>query len=218
MCPRGRSVTIQVMEQSVPLVSGAIADEAELLAGLRAGNDQAFAACVRAHSGRLLALARRILGDEHDAADAVQDAFLAAFREIGRFEGRSRLGTWLHRVTVNAALMRQRRRQRQPERSIEDLLPHFGEGEHQIDSPVPWKLTADEILVEQESRELVRRCIDQLPESYRTVLLLRDIEELDTEETAQMLGTSAGVVKTRLHRARQALRTLLDPYFRDDGP
>jgi RNA polymerase sigma-70 factor (ECF subfamily) len=207
------------MDEMVPTApSEVVPDEAYLLDRLRAGDEEAFAACVRAHCGRLLLVARRILANEEDAHDAVQDAFLSAFKEIGRFEGRSRLGTWLHRITVNAALIRRRKRQRHPERSIEDLLPHFGEGEHQIDPPVPWKETSDTISQRQESRELVRRCIDQLPENYRTVLLLRDIEGLDTEETAQMLDTSPGVVKTRLHRARQALRALLDPYFRDEGP
>jgi RNA polymerase sigma-70 factor (ECF subfamily) len=161
----------------------------------------------------MLLAARRILANEEDARDAVQDAFLSAFKEIGRFEARSRLGTWLHRIVVNAALYRLRNRQRHPERSIEDLLPHFGEGEHQVDPPAPWKDTSDTILQRQELCELVRRCIDQLPEIYRTVLLLRDIEGLDTEETAQALGISQGVVKTRLHRARQALRSLLNPYF-----
>jgi RNA polymerase sigma-70 factor (ECF subfamily) len=146
------------------------------------------------------------------------DAFLSAFQAIGRFEGRSGLGTWLHRIAVNAALGRRRRRQRNPESSIEDLLPHFGDGEHQLDPPVPWKETSPMIIERQESRELVRRCINRLPETYRSVLLLRDIEGLDTQEAAEMLGTSAGVIKTRLHRARQALRTLLDPYFRRDEP
>ena len=113
-------------------------------------------------------------------------------------------------------MMRFRRRERHPERSIEDLLPHFGEDEHQLDPPAPWKGTSDVTLQQQESLELVRRCIDQLPDSYRTVLLLRDIEEIDTEETARLLGVSQGLVKTRLHRARQALRTLLDPHWRKD--
>jgi RNA polymerase sigma-70 factor (ECF subfamily) len=189
-------------------------DEAALLAGMQAGDDDAFAACVRAHCGQLLVVARRILRNEEDARDAVQDAFLSAFKDISRFEGRSQLGTWLHRIAVNAALCRLRGLQRHPEKSIEDLLPHFGDGEHQLDPPAPWKATPATVLEQQESRELVRRCISQLPEGYRTILLLRDIEGLDTEETAQVLGTSPGVVKTRLHRARQALRSLLDPHFR----
>jgi RNA polymerase sigma-70 factor, ECF subfamily len=200
MAPAGQSVTAL--------------DEPTLLARMQAGDEDSFAACVRAYCGQMLIATRRILGNEEDARDAVQDAFLSAFKDIGRFEGRSRLGTWLHRIAVNAALMRRRGKQRHPERSIEELLPHFGEGEHQLDPPAPWKGTSEMLVQQQESRALVQRCIDQLPETYRTVLLLRDIEELDTEETARLLGTSPGVVKTRLHRARQALRCLLDPHFR----
>jgi RNA polymerase sigma-70 factor (ECF subfamily) len=195
--------------------SRAVLDEANLLARMQAGDEAAFEECVRAYSGQLLAVARRILSHEEDARDAVQDAFLSAFKGIGRFEGLSRISTWLHRIVVNAALGRLRSRQRRPEMSIEDLLPHFGEGEHQIDPPAPWKATSVTILQQQELRELVQGCIRRLPETYRIVLLMRDIEGLSTEETAQMLDTTLGVVKTRLHRARQALRSLLDPYFRE---
>jgi RNA polymerase sigma-70 factor (ECF subfamily) len=195
--------------------AGTVADEATLLVRMQAGDDDAFEACVRAYSGQLLAVARRMLGHEEDARDAVQDAFLSAFKGIGRFAGLSRLGTWLHRIVVNAALSRLRARQRRPEMSIEDLLPHFGEGEHQIDPPTLWKATSVAILQQQEMRQMVQSCIERLPETYRIVLLLRDIEGLSTEETAQTLDTTIGVVKTRLHRARQALRSLLDPYFRE---
>jgi RNA polymerase sigma-70 factor (ECF subfamily) len=194
--------------------SGSNLDEAALLARMQAGDDDAFETCVRTYCGRLLLVARRILRNEEDANDAVQDAFLSAFKGMSRFKGQSRLGTWLHRIVVNAALGRLRSRQRHPERSIEDLLPHFGAGEHQIDPPVPWKATPETTAQDQETRALVRRCISQLPETYRMVLLLRDIEGLATEETARILGTSTGVVNTRLHRARQALRSLLDPHFR----
>jgi RNA polymerase sigma-70 factor (ECF subfamily) len=195
--------------------AGAVADEAVLLSRMQAGDDDAFEACVRAYSGQLLVVARRILSHEEDARDAVQDAFLSAFKGIGRFDGLSRISTWLHRIVVNAALSRLRTRRRRPETSIEDLLPHFGEGEHQIDPPAPWKATSVAILQQQEARDMVRGCINRLPESYRIVLVLRDIEGLSTEETAQLLDTTLGVVKTRLHRARQALRLLLDPYFRE---
>jgi RNA polymerase sigma-70 factor, ECF subfamily len=194
---------------------GAVADEAILLARMQAGDDDAFEACVRAYSGQLLVVARRILSHEEDARDAVQDAFLSAFKGIGQFDGLSRISTWLHRIAVNAALSRLRTRRRRPEKSIEDLLPHFGEGEHQIDPPAPWKATSVAILQQQEAREMVQGCINRLPETYRIVLVLRDIEGLSTAETAQFLDTTLGVVKTRLHRARQALRSLLDPYFRE---
>jgi RNA polymerase sigma-70 factor (ECF subfamily) len=194
--------------------SGATLDEAALLARMQAGHEDAFEVCVRTYCGRLLLVARRILRNEEDANDAVQDAFLSAFKGLSQFQGQARLGTWLHRIVVNAALGRLRTRKRHPEQSIEGLLPHFGDGEHQLDPPVPWKETPDTSLLQQELSELVQRCIGQLPEDYRTVLLLRDIEGFDTDDTARLLDTSLGVVKTRLHRARQALRTLLDPYFR----
>jgi RNA polymerase sigma-70 factor, ECF subfamily len=203
------------MENAIPSgQSGMNPDEAALLARMQAGDDDAFEACVRTYCGRLLLVARRILRNEDDANDALQDAFLSAFKGICQFQGQARLGTWLHRIVVNAALSRLRCRQRHPETSIEDLLPHFGEGEHQIDSPAPWKATPETTVQDAETRALVQGCINQLPETYRIILLLRDIEGLATEETAQILGTSTGVVKTRLHRARQALRSLLDPHFR----
>jgi RNA polymerase sigma-70 factor (ECF subfamily) len=193
------------------------AEEAELLRALRGNDPGAYERLVRQHLARMLAVARRILGNEADAQEAVQDAFLSAFKGLAGFDGASRLSTWLHRVAVNAALMKRRSRQRRPERPIDDLLPRFLEDGHQADPPAPWQDSAEELLGRQETRELVRRLIDELPDSYRTVLLLRDIEGLDTEETARLLGVTTSVVKTRLHRARQALRTLLDPHVRG-GP
>jgi RNA polymerase sigma-70 factor (ECF subfamily) len=196
-------------------------NEASLLAGLRAGDQAAYEQLVRTYSGRLLAVTRRFLRSEEDAKDALQDAFLSAFRALHTFAEGSLLSTWLHRIAVNAALMKLRTRRRKPEDSIEDFLPRYREDGHRedghIDSPTkPWK-EPDTLLERQETRTLVRECIDRLPESYRTVLLLRDIEELDTEEAAQVLGISPNAVKIRLHRARQALRTLLDPYFREEN-
>ncbi len=181
---------------------------------LRAGEEQAFETLVRHHSGRMLAVARRFLRNEEDANDAVQDAFLSAFRALDRFEGESRISTWLHRITVNAALMKLRTRRRKPSQSIDDLLPRFAEDGHMAELAVPWRDGADALLERGENRAMVRDAIDRLPEDYRTVLLLRDIEEVDTEETAELLGLSKGAVKTRLHRARQALRSLLDAHFR----
>jgi RNA polymerase sigma-70 factor (ECF subfamily) len=189
-------------------------DEAALLAALRAGDGRAFETLVRLHLDRLLAVTRRILGNEDDARDAVQDAFLSAFRGLDGFGGDSKLATWLHRIAVNAALMKLRRRRRKPEQSIEPLLPTFLEDGHPAHPAAPWQTGAAEVVERKELRQLVRDSIDRLPESYRTVLLLRDIEGLDTDETARLLEVTVGVVKTRLHRARQALRTLLDPHFR----
>ncbi len=189
-------------------------DEAAWVSALRAGDEQAFEKLVRADSGRMLAVAQRMLQSESDAQDAVQEAFLSAFRAIDRFQGGSRLSTWLHRIVVNAALMKLRSRQRRPEDPIEELLPKFLEDGHLAQPAVEWKESAQTALERQEVRASVRESIDRLPESYRTVLLLRDIEELDTQETAHLLELSPNAVKIRLHRARQALRGLLDPHLR----
>ena len=192
----------------------ATSDEGTLVARLRAGEETAFEELVRTHGGRMLSVARRLLRDPDEAQDAVQDAFLSAFRSLEKFEGGARLSTWLHRIVVNAALMKLRTRRRKPETSIEELLPRFLEDGHQAQPAVAWKLPADQALERAQLGELVRRRIDELPETYRTVLLLRDVEDLDTAETAEFLGIAPNAVKTRLHRARQALRTLLDAELR----
>lgn len=187
--------------------------EQSLLAGLRAGDDRAYESLVSEHGGRMLAVARRLLRDDEEARDAVQEAFVLAFRGLPRFAGQSRLSTWLHRIVVNASLMRLRSRRAHPEESIEPLLPTFLEDGHSSATYGEWPESADRLLERAEVRERVRASIDRLPVTYRTVLLLRDLEELDTGEVATALGISANAVKIRLHRARQALRELLDPHL-----
>jgi RNA polymerase sigma-70 factor (ECF subfamily) len=188
-------------------------EESILVSALRAGDESAYERAVRLYSPRLLAATRRILQNEEDARDAVQDAWISAFKSLPNFGEQSRFSTWLHRIGVNAALMKLRSRQRKPERPISELLPKFLNDGHPAEPAVAWE-TVEKLLERDETRALVRQSIDKLPESYRTVLILRDIEELDTEQAAEQLGVTTGVIKTRLHRARQALRTLLDGHFR----
>ena len=191
--------------------------ERELLDGLKAGGPSAFEELVRRDGPRMLSVTRRLLRNAEDARDALQDAFLRAFKSIGRFEGGSKVGTWLHRIAINAALMKLRTRRRRPERSIEEFLPTYLDDGHHVDRPQPWTESGETGAIRAETRQLVRDSIDQLPEDYRNVLILRDIEELDTAETARLLGISAGAAKVRLHRARQALRTQLDPHYRESA-
>ncbi len=182
-----------------------------LVERLRRGDEAAFASLVEQFGPRMLAATRRILVQEEEAQDAVQEAFFQAFRALGQFSGQSSLGTWIHRIAINAALMRLRSKKRRPESSIEDLLPKFDGGGHQIDAQT-WA-DPESVCSAEEMKRIVRRGIEELPESFRTVLVLRDIEELDTEETAQLIGISSNAVKVRLHRARQALKTLIEPYL-----
>jgi RNA polymerase sigma-70 factor (ECF subfamily) len=189
-------------------------EDAVLVSRLRARDENAFETLLRTYMARLLRVARRFLKNEEDARDAVQDAFIAAFRGIDRFQAGSKLSTWLHRIVVNAALMKLRSRRRHPEEEIDALLPRFAADGHQVEESRDWSMSAEEMVQREETRELVRQSIDKLPESYRVVLLMRDIEEMSTEETAEALGITPTAVKVRLHRARQALRTLLDQDLR----
>jgi RNA polymerase sigma-70 factor (ECF subfamily) len=170
--------------------------EAELVARLRAGDEEAYETLFRTHARAMLAVARRFFGDTDEAADAAQDAFVSAFRAMGSFAGNARIGTWLHRIAVNACLMKLRGRKRSRH------VP--------LDDPLPPAHTEDDVLTRNETVAQVRACIDRLPPAYRAVILLRDIDGLDTAEAAARLGTNEAVVKTRLHRARQALRALLE--------
>lgn len=195
--------------------AAAASDDKALLGRLRAGDEAAYEELVRAHGGRMLAVARRFMRSEEDARDAVQDAFLSAFRGVERFEGNARISTWLHRIVVNAALMKLRTRRRKPEQSIEELLPSFMEDGHMSAPAAPWRNDEMDAIERRQLASVMTEAIESLPDSYRNVLVLRDIEDLDTEETAQAMGISPGAVKTRLHRARQALRGLLEPHLRE---
>lgn len=183
--------------------------DSALVARLKAGDQDAYEEVVRTLGGRMLAVARRFLNDEEAARDAVQDAFLSAFRGIERFDGQAQLSTWLHRIVVNAALMRIRTRQRRPEQSIEPMLPVFAEDGHHAETVVSWTESGEHALERKETRLLVRAAIAELPDTYRAALLMRDIEGLSTREAADLAGISENALKLRLHRARQALATVI---------
>jgi RNA polymerase sigma-70 factor (ECF subfamily) len=185
-------------------------EEAALLDGLRRGDERSYEQCVRQYGGMMLVVARRLLGNEDDARDAVQDAFLNAFRALSHFREEAKPSTWLHRIVMNAALMRLRAAKRRSEVNIDCLLPLFDEqGRHA--TPVrSLPVTTESLFLSQETRAHVHVCINRLPATYRTILLLRDIEDVDTADAAEILGITPNAVKLRLHRARQTLRTLLE--------
>lgn len=210
------SLNVRTMDAAMPqpmsagvFMHGDGVDERRLLEALRAGHEFAFETMVRVYGGRMLCVARRITKNDEDARDVVQSAYLSAFRALGDFAGNCQLSTWLHRIVVNTALMRLRSRKRKPEESIEVLLPAFQDDGHHVEHFSDWSAPADQLLERQQTRATVRACIQQLPENYREVLILRDIEELSTQEVADMLSMTTTAVKVRLHRARQALSTLL---------
>lgn len=190
-------------------------DRPRLVERLRAGEADAAAELVNAQWGRLVGLARSILGSDPDAQDAAQDGLISAIRRIGDLKDPGALDGWLSRIVANAALARLRSRKSRRERAIDDLLPQFRADGHREDARSNWGVTGAQRLESEEVRALVRAQIEELPASYREIIMLRDIAGLDTSSTAQVLGIEESNVKVRLHRARQALRTLMERCLED---
>ncbi len=191
--------------------------ERELLARLQHGEELAFRELVESRGPRLLSTARRLLADEHEAQDCLQDAFIRAFRSIGRFEGRSSLSTWLHRIVINVCMTRLATRKRRAEESIDDLLPVFDEDGARVGLVEPADASVEKVVERLQNRALIRATLEQLPDNYRIVITLRDLEELSTAETAEALEITQTAVKLRLHRARAALRAKLQPLLHESN-
>ncbi len=171
---------------------------------------------VRENIGWMLAVAHRFLNDRALAEDAVQEAFLAAFKGFENFENRSSLKTWLHRITVNVALQKLRQLKRRAEITIDDYLPDFYENDCRIERPWEHIASLDELLQTEENRLQIRTAINKLPDNYRAVILLRDIEGYTTAEVSELLDCSVSSAKVQLHRARAALKCLLEPLLRGE--
>lgn len=219
--PRQGCDSVRPMEPSLaqaPPPASQDPEEAALVAALRAGDGAAYEKVVRAYGGRMLKVAQRLLKNREEARDAVQDAMVSAFKGIRSFDHGSRLYTWLHRITINTSLKRIRTLSREPEQSIEPLLPRYKDNGDRLQWARPFSEPMDLAMERAEKRAMVRQCIDRLPDTYRTVLILRDIEGLDTAETARALDATENAVKIRLHRARAALRELLEQRFTKGAP
>ncbi len=178
---------------------------------LRAGDPAAFAQLVEANQRNVYNLALRMLNDPQEAEDVLQETFLSAYKALPTFEGRSSLGTWLYRIASNASLMRLRKKQ--PETTSIDEPLELEEGDRLPRQFVDWSSAPEDELLSVESRRMMDAAVAELPEGLRIVFVLRDIEGLSTEETGEVLELSESAVKTRLHRARLALREKLSAYF-----
>lgn len=187
--------------------------ENELLAGLRAGDPASFRRMVELHSANIYQVALKLLGDEQEAEDVLQETFLSAFEAIDRFEGRSRLSTWLYRIAYNASLMRLRKQGAMTTFSLEQTLPEEESAGQESQHLVDWSTVPDDLLLSAEARQEMDRAIAELPESLRSTFVLRDVQGLSGQEAADVLGISVQAVKNRLHRARLRLRDRLSEYF-----
>src|SRR5689334_9272057 len=192
-------------------------DESVLVDAARKGDIGAFESLVKRYDRNVFRIAQHITQNREDAEDVVQDAFLKAYQNLGQFQGQSKFYTWLVRIAVNEALMRLRRRR--PERMVsldEDVKTEEDSMPREV---ADWSPNPEQQYNQEELRDILQRTIQGLPSSFRTVFVLRDVEGLSTEETAEALGLSIPAVKSRLLRARLQLRERLNKYFkkRKDG-
>jgi len=182
------------------------ADESALVSRAREGDRVAFEALARRHADRLYAVVVRFCADATEAEDVVQEAFLRAWRGIARFEGSSEFFTWLYRIGINEAKRRAERHPRNETVSIED---------EPIDGAPDWSEAPERRAEQGELRRVLEAAVRALPADYRAPLVLRDVEGLSTREAAAVMDLSEAAFKSRLHRARLAVRRALDAYFLD---
>jgi RNA polymerase sigma-70 factor (ECF subfamily) len=194
-----------------------IADEI-LIARAKQGDFHAFETLVSRYQDKVYRLAFRFVRNETEAKEIVQDTLLSVWRKLDGFKGDSQFGSWLFRVTANAALMRLRSQRRHAEVSTEELPAGFLDTQQSAYGQIVshgenWSKRPDDELQSEELRQQIQAAVDALPEIYRTVFLVRDVDGLSTEETAEALNLSIPTVKTRLHRARLALRSAIGAHF-----
>ncbi len=189
-----------------------LANEVTLVAEAQAGNAEAFTTLVNQYDRNIYRLALNITGNQADAEDVLQETFLKAYTRLRLFQGHSRFYTWLVRIAINEALMELRRRRAgrsipldQPIETGEDELPREIEG---------WDENPEELYAQQELREILAEALERLEPAFRSVFVLRDVEDLSTAETAALLNLSVSAVKSRLMRARLELRERLNKYFK----
>ncbi len=186
-------------------------DEASLLAALRSGAPEACACMIKQYAPRVYAIAIRMVNDRDEAEEVLQETFISACKSIKKFEGRSALSTWLHRIATNAALMHLRKRKNREVSLDAPIVTQDGEDMYR--EVQDWAFSPDDHALNSETRDMLEKAIAELPETLRTVFVLREIEGYSTEETANILDISISATKVRLHRARLRLRQLLEPYF-----
>lgn len=182
-----------------------------LVERVKAGDHAAFNELVRRYEGKVYQLAFRLTGEEMDAMDVIQDVFVSVYTKIHTFRGHAAFSSWLYRITANASFARLNQRKRAAAVSIDDVLPAVEEKSRDLFSERSQK--PDAALFNKEARVALERAIDSLPEDFRTVVILRDVQNMSNQDVADVLKLSIPAVKSRLHRARLALRKLLGDYL-----
>jgi len=198
--------------ETIQKKAGEDTSELTLVQAAKKGDLEAFSELVKRYDRNVFRIAQHITHNEEDAQDVVQEAFLKAYQNLDQFQGNSKFYTWLVRIAVNEALMKLRRRRTDRTVSIdEDVETDEGTMPREV---ADWSPNPEQLYGQSELSEILKKTIQGLPPGFRTVFVLRDVEGLSTEETAEMLGLSIPAVKSRLLRARLQLRERLAKYFK----
>ena len=189
--------------------------EEALVKDFQAGNVDAYDKIAELYQKRIYALSFNLMRNQMDAQDVVQEVLLTLFNKIHTFQGKSAFSSWVYRITLNSSYMKLRSKKKEPKISIDELLPSFNSAGFQQEKIQDWSENTESLLFTNETRGIINKAVDLLPEKERVVFLLRDVEGLSTEKVSAVLDLTIPAVKSRLHRARLFLRKKLSGYFEE---
>ncbi len=186
-----------------------------LVREFKEGNLEAYDKIVERYQKKIYSLSFNLCRNQMDAQDVTQEVLLTLFRKIETFQGKSAFSSWVYRITLNATYMRLRSKKKEPNVSIDDLMPSLNGAGYQQEKIQDWSEDTESLLFDNETRETIQKAVDQLPEKEKVVFILRDVEGLSTEKVSGILDLTIPAVKSRLHRARLFLRKKLSNYFEE---
>ena len=189
--------------------------EKQLVKDLQAGKTDSFEQLANLYQKKIYALSFNLTRNVTDSQDVTQEVLLTLFRKGHTFQGKSAFSSWVYRITVNASYMKLRTRKKEPNVSVEELLPSFNGSGFQQEKIRDWSENAESLLFDNETREIIQKAVDLLPDKEKIVFILRDVEGLSTEKVSNILDLTIPAVKSRLHRARLFLRKKLANYFEE---
>ena len=189
--------------------------EESLVRDLQNGNLEAYDKIAEIYQKKIYGLSFNLTRNQMDAQDVTQEVLLTLFRKINMFQGKSAFSSWVYRIAVNASYMRLRSKKKEPNVSIDELMPSFNSAGFQQEKIQDWSENTESLIFTKETRDVIDKAVNLLPEKEKVVFLLRDVEGLSSEKAGEILDLTVPAVKSRLHRARLFLRKKLSNYFEE---
>lgn len=186
-----------------------------LVKEMKAGSHEAFEKIVELYQRKIYALSFNMTRNQMDAQDVAQEVLISIYKKIDTFQGKSAFSSWVYRITLNATYMKLRSKKKEQHVSFDDMLPSFNGSGYQTEKMTDWSENTESLLFSNETRDIIQKAVDQLPEKEKVVFILRDVEGLSTEKVSEILDLTIAAVKSRLHRARLFLRKKLSHYFEE---